>query len=298
VKREVTTDGGDSASRTAKYRFLLIQPFKLPEKSRFAVAASSGPKERQLVTYSHLANLLDDIDWDIHPGPPASHGDWPVENREEFALAAAARLPIVREACASGRYNAVVLLGGGEPGFDAAREIGKRHGVAVTANAWSQMHVACMLGNKFSVIDIAESHSMYYYSLIVAHGLAHRCASIRSIDYPFARPGHEDAPSLIGERRLLERGETSPGLERAVVQAIAAIEEDGAEVITLGCAATFWLRPHLETRLHEIGWDVPVLDGYSCSIAHAKLLVDLRQTVSGVTFPPDHPTRLRPRKPF
>ena len=35
------------------------------------------------------------------------------------------RLPIVKEACESGRYNAIVLLGGGDPGFFAAREIGR-----------------------------------------------------------------------------------------------------------------------------------------------------------------------------
>ena len=37
----------------------------------------------------------------------------------------------------------------------------------MTSCATSQMHVASMLGNKFSVIDLADSHSMYFYNLIV-----------------------------------------------------------------------------------------------------------------------------------
>ena len=40
---------------------------------------------------------------------------------------------VVREACASGRYNGIVLLGGGDPGFPESREIGRRHGIPVTA---------------------------------------------------------------------------------------------------------------------------------------------------------------------
>ena len=87
-------------------------------------------------------------------------------------------------------------------------------------------------------------------------------------------------------------------LERSVTESIAAIEEDGAEVIILGCSAAFWMRPHLQRRLHESGWDVPVLEGYGCAIEIAKLLVNLRQSVSGLAHPSDHPRKWRRRKTF
>ena len=60
--------------------------------------------------------------------------------------------------------------------------------------------------------------------------------------------------------------------------AAAAIEEDGAEVITFGCSGTFWLQPFVKEGLLELGWDVPVLEGYSTAIAQAKLMVDLGST--------------------
>jgi hypothetical protein len=47
-----------------------------------------------------------------------------------------------------------------------------------------------------------------------------------------------------------------------------------------------------------MGWEVPVLEGYSCAIALAKLLVDLGVDASGLTFPSDHPRRWRRRKTF
>ena len=281
-----------------KYRFLLIQAFHLPHESKYLHRPVEGPKETRLMNYEHVKHLLEDVEWEVHPGPLATYGDWPVENREEFALVAAGRLPIVREACESGKYNAMVLLGGGEPGFPESREIARRYGIPVTACAFSQMHVASLLGNKFSVIDLAESHNMYYYDLVVRHHFADRCASIRNINYPLPRPpGSGESAVHLAKNRVL-RGETSEIVEAVVREAEAAIEEDGAEVITFGCSALFWMQPILQKRLDEIGWEVPVLEGYSCAITLAKMMVGLGVDASGLTFPGDPPKQWRRRKVF
>ena len=58
-----------------------------------------GPKEVRLMNYDNIKHLLKDFDWDLHNGSVVSYGDWPVENREEFGRAAAARIPIIREGC-------------------------------------------------------------------------------------------------------------------------------------------------------------------------------------------------------
>jgi allantoin racemase len=287
-----------------KYRFLLIQPFHLPKNSRCSglpptlISGEDVPKEQRLMNYENVKHLLEDVEWDYHPGPLAPYGDWPVENREEFCLVAAARLPIVRKACESGKYNAIVLLGGGEPGFLEAREIARQYHIPVTANAFSQMHIASTLGNKFSVIDLAESHNMFYYNLVVQHHFTERCASIRNINYPLPRPGCTDEPSLVEEREKAVRGEPSIAVDIAVKEAVAAIEEDGAEVITFGCSGTFWLQPFVQKRLNEIGWEVPVLEGYSCSIVLAKAMVSLGVDVSGLLFPSDRPKKWRRKKVF
>jgi allantoin racemase len=157
-----------------KYRFLLVAPFRLPENGRFVRYIPDLPKEARVTSYNNVLHLLEDVEWDYHEGAPLTYGDWQVENREEFAYASAARLPIVKQACESGKYNAIVLLGGGEPGFLEAREITRQYGVVVTSCAFSQMYIACMLGNKFTVIDFAEPHNMYYRNLVFQHRLGDR----------------------------------------------------------------------------------------------------------------------------
>ena len=285
-----------------KYRLFLMLPFHLTPETQYGTVQPSRdlPKEQQLMNYENVKYLLEDeqVEWTLNPGPLAPYGDWPVENREEFALVAAARLPIVREACESGKYNAIVLLGGGEPGFVEAREIAKGYGIPVTANAWSQMHMATLLGNKFSVIDLADSHNMYYYNLVVQHHFARRCASIRNINFPLPRPGTNHENDLVRDKAKALRGEPSKAVEAAVQEAAAAIEEDGAEVITFGCSATFWMQPFVQKRLHEIGWEVPVLEGYSCSIVMAKAMIDLKIDVSSLYLPGDRPRKWRRKKVF
>jgi len=281
-----------------KYRFLLIQAFHLPPTSKHLHRAVEGAKETCLMNYEENKLLLENVEWDLHRGPLVTYGDWPVETREEFALAAAGRLAIVREACESGKYNGIVLLGGGEPGFIESREIARPYGVAVTACGFSQMHFASMLGNRFSVIDLSEVHNMYYYDLVVKHRMDGRCASIRNINYPLPRPPHTGESQVHLAKNKVLRGESSEIMDTAVREAVAAIEEDGAEVLTFGCSALFWMRPILQKRLADLGWEVPVLEGYSCAITLAKAMVDMGVSSSGLTYPGPHPRKWRRKKVF
>ncbi|MDC0196418.1 hypothetical protein OAJ93_02295, partial [Gammaproteobacteria bacterium] len=212
------------------------------------------------------------------------YGNWSVETREEFAHAATARMGCVREACETGKYNAAILLGGGEPGFLESREIGREYGVVVTANAFSQMYLAVMLGDSFSIIDIEGVHNVYYRDLVRTHQLQDRCRSIRTIGYSLPRPGDTDPDTLTKQCEAVAKGDHNIVVERAIDQAEAAIVEDGAEVITLGCSMTFFLKPHIEKGLKERGWDIPVLEGYTSSIELAKLMVNLGVNASGITY--------------
>jgi Asp/Glu/hydantoin racemase len=281
----------------SKYKFILIPPFHLPDEDQFTVPGYSipkdKPKEERLLNNDFVLKHLEDVDWELHPGAKPPYGNWSVETREEFAHAATARMGCVREACETGEYNAAILLGGGEPGFLESREIGREFGVVVTANAFSQMYLATMLGDSFSIIDIEGVHNVFYRDLIRTHQLQHRCRSIRSIGYSLPRPGDTDPDTLTVQCEAVAKGDQNIVVERAIDQAEAAIVEDGAEVITLGCSMTFFLQPHIEKGLRDRGWDVPVLEGYTASIELAKLMVNLGVNASGITYMGARPARTR-----
>lgn len=274
-----------------RYRFLLVQAVCRP-----GVESAPLGKEASLMNYTEVAPFLDGIAWDLHPGALSLNDFGAVETREEFAHIGARRLPIVREACESGQYNAIILLGGGDPGYFEAREIGHAFGIPVTSCANAQMHIASMLGSKFSVLDIAELHNMRMRDVVVQYGFTDRCASIRNINFHLPRPSNANAPVIEGEKERAARGETSAMLDTAIREIEAAIEDDGAEVMIIGCSAAYWMQPYLQQRLDAIGWRIPVLEGYRCAILQAKMLVDLGIDASGLAFPSDRPSRWRRRK--
>ena len=283
-----------------KYRFLFIQPFELPKGGKYTDRYHSNelPKEKRMrMEYLNIAHLLDDVEWDFHGGPIAPYGDWAVETRNEMSRVGIMRLDIVKEACESGKYNAIILLGGGEPGFWEAREIGKHYGVPISSCAFSQMHIATTLGRKFSVIDFTEVHNMIYTDLVIKHQMQDHCTSIRNINFYHARPGYTGS-TIDQERDKFLRGEKSDALEVALNEAIDAIENDGAEVITMGCSDVFWMQQPLQKRLKETGWDIPVLEGYTCAIVLAKMYVEIGHGVSGLLFPAEFPKKYRRKKVF
>ena len=283
-------------STASPYRFLLISAFDLAPTGRYQMRPRSGPKEMRLMNYESVEPALRGVDWELHPGPVAPHGDWPVETREEFVLVGAARLPIVKEACDSGKFNGIALLGGGDPCFLEAREIGHRYGVPVTSCAHSQMHLASMLGDTFSIIDISEIHNMRMRDLVTQYGFANRCTSIRNINYPLPHPPYDDEYLLEAEKAKAVRGEPADIIDISMQHCIEAIEEDGAETLIIGCSALYWLRPILQQKLHEEGWQIPVLEGYRSAVEHLKLLVNLGISASSLSLPVERTAKWRRKK--
>ena len=54
----------------------------------------------------------------------------------------------------------------------------------------------------------------------------------------------------------------------------------------------------VQERLTELGWEIPVLEGYSCAISLAKMFLELGVNSSGLTFPDDRPRKWRRKKTF
>jgi len=63
-------DNGNSRSR-----FLLVQPFHVPDDSRYYDRKMSGTKEESLMTNEMVKHHLAHVDWEFNKGTLATYGD-------------------------------------------------------------------------------------------------------------------------------------------------------------------------------------------------------------------------------
>jgi len=127
--------------------------------------------------------------------------------------------------------------------------------------------MAMMLGKRFSILAMWPHWKHFYEKNLMELGVAHACASIRSLE---ATPDNQ---------RLLDgkEDETFIALEEL---AVSAIKEDGADVIMLGSTTMHQAHAHLAARL-----PVPVINPGPLSYKLAEAVLDLGLTHSCAAFP-------------
>ena len=140
-----------------------------------------------------------------------------------------------------------------DPGLREAREIAEK--LVVTAPAEASMHIAATLGQRFSIIATETKSIPLMRENVIKYGFQDHLASLQAID--------------MGVLDLQMDPEET---KRRIVQvAEKAVEQDGAEVIILGCTEQFGFYQELQSIL-----GVPVIDCGLAAFNYAEFLVDLR----------------------
>lgn len=167
-------------------------------------------------------------------------------------------------------FDAFINACWGDPGIDACREVTDKPVVGI---AEGSMYVANMLGAKFSVATVLPRAKDLIEETVRTTGLESKCASVRCTDLSVVET--ETARDAAAEA-LLEASE-------------AAIKEDGAEAICLGCAGMGQLDKVLEKEL-----PVPVIDSVGAAAVLAEGLVRLGKTTSKVmTYKSPEPKEIK-----
>jgi allantoin racemase len=153
---------------------------------------------------------------------------------------------------AANNYDAIVIGCFYDVGLREAREVSGRS--IVTAPCQSATAIASNLGNTFSVLVGRRKWIPKMRENVHLYGHGHRLVSMRPLDlgvHDFQADHNRTCDRLLAEGRK-------------------AIQEDGAEVIILGCTAEFGFH---ETMQNELG--VPVIDAILAPFKYAEFLVDL-----------------------
>jgi allantoin racemase len=168
-------------------------------------------------------------------------------------------------------YDAAVIGCFYDPGLREARELVS---IPVVAPAESSMHVAATLGHKFSIIVGRRKWIPKMESNVYQYGLEKKLASFRVINFT--------VPRMIKEPEKLK--------DSIFMAAKKAIEEDGAEVIVLGCTIESGFMKEL---MSELG--VPVLDAVVVSWKYAEMMADLYRKM-GLTHSKIHGYETPPKE--
>ena len=155
----------------------------------------------------------------------------------------------------------------GDPGLDAAREAACGPVVGI---AEAGMRAATYLARSFGLVTTLARTSGRAEELVDRYGVRPYCRTVRACDVP-----------------VLELETDPEARARIVRECRAAIEDDGAESIVLGCAGMADFCADLRAEL-----GVPVIDGVAAAVAAVEGLVRLGLTTSRVgeyAAPPPKP---------
>jgi len=177
-----------------------------------------------------------------------------VESNYESYLSAVGVLDAVQNH--RGHVDAVVHAGFGEVGREALQDLLEVPVVDITEAA---AHTACLLGRTYGVVTSLDRAAPAIHDRLLLAGLAGRCVGIRSVDLPVLEL--EAHPEVTAKA--------------FVDQAHRLVEEDGAEVVLLGCAGMAGVHDAVTGAL-----TVPVVDGVAAAARLAESLVALGLSTS------------------
>lgn len=189
-------------------------------------------------------------------GLTPSFGPESVEGNFESYLSAVAVMDRVH--AYEGQYDAVVQAGFGEHGREGLQELCDVPVVDITEAA---AHVACLLGRKYAVVTTLSRAVGQIEDRLMLAGLHTRCASVRA----------------SGLSVLDLEADPEAAVKAIAEQARLAVEQDGAEVVCLGCGGM----AGLDAEVRAVT-GAPVVDGVAAAVGLAESLVALGLTTSKI----------------
>ena len=194
-------------------RIMVINPNSSPEMTKQI--------ERVLLGIKRPETLLTVVR--VEDAPPA------IETDVDAAQAVPGVLRLVRKANEEG-YDVVIIACFSDPGLGAAREISK---ILVLGIQETSLHIAAMLGHRFTILTPLPHRVPKKERDVRGLGLGEALASVRALGLTVTETEAEPERT---KARILD-------------VARAAVEEDGAEVLVLGCAGMAGYASEIEKKL-------------------------------------------------
>ena len=182
------------------------------------------------------------------PGAGPQHLEW---NALE-AVVAGPTMGVIRWAAEAGAYDAAVIGCFYDPFLRGARELSGA--MAVTAPAEACLHVASTVGERISILVGRRKWIPEMHENVVKYGFGDRLASFRVLE--MSVDDFQADPAFTQQRIMAE--------------AEAAVEEDRADAVILGCTIEFGFYREVQRKI-----EVPVIDAITAPLRYAEFLATL-----------------------
>lgn len=169
--------------------------------------------------------------------------------------------------------DAVIIDCMGDPGLMAAREVVD---IPVIGPGEATMHFAAMVGHRFSCLTVLDNLRPIFFAHAQNYGLRDKLASVRAINLPV----------------LDLEADTAAVSSLLFGEAVAAIDNDHADTIILGCTGFLGVAEELATKLAQSGRPVPVIDPLPTAALFAGMMVMSRVGVSRLAYPKPNPRKI------
>ena len=217
----------------------------------------------EVKSLDYLASLdTPDFQW---TASALQNGPVSIECDTDSAYATPGLMEEAKKAEAEGA-DAIVINCMGDPGLSAVRE---SVAIPVVGCGQTAMHTAATLGQKFSVLPTLGRRKVAYQVMARNYGLLDRLASVRPVDVAVQSIQSDDSAK-----------------DRLVACAKAAVLDDGADVLILGCTQFASLVDDLREQLGQVGIAPPILVGLPLAVLAARNLAKLKLTHSSIAYPP------------
>ena len=194
--------------------------------------------------------------------PP--NGPLAIESSYDEAMCAPGVLELVKKANEE-KYDAVILACFSDPALEQAREISDS---LVTGIEEISLHVAAMLGAKFTVLTMTDKRVPSKVAHVRRFKLEGSLASVRPL-------GMSVAEIEADEKRACAQ---------ILKVAKEAAEQDGAEVIVLGCAG---MAGYADIVRSDLGMEVIDPSSLALKVTEALVSAGLKQSKRGYySYPP------------
>lgn len=184
------------------------------------------------------------------------------EYEEAFASPEVAKL--AAEEYKNGDVDAIFVNCFGEPGVRATRE---DLPIPVFGGFEPAIHMALGLGDKIGIVTVLKNVIPMLRGSVYRSGLDKRIVTIRSLNIP-----------------VLELENFDILIDNLYRECKKAIEEDGVEVLVMGCTGIVGIDDAMKEKLLADGYDVPILEAGACAMTMAELYARMGLKPSRLTY--------------